>query len=66
MFWKLTTVKIVICTVETRSSYSCFYDKTSKIHTKNDKKFSNCVSKTSDGNTRKQYSNAGMGTEKYY
>ena len=47
---------MLIHAVETRSCYSCFYAKISKSHSKNDKPFSSLWSKTSDGNTRKQYS----------
>ena len=56
MFLKQTAVKILIYTVETRLCYSSFYVKISKSHNKNDKPFSSCRSKTSDGNTLKQYS----------
>ena len=50
MFLKQTTGNVLIYTVESRSSYSCFQAKISKIHFKNDKPFSSCRSKTSDGN----------------
>ena len=51
MFLKQATVKILIDTVETKLCYSCFQVKISKIHNKNDKPFSSCRSKTSNGNT---------------
>ena len=50
------TVKVLIYTVENRLCYSSFWVKISKSHNKNDKPFSSCRSKTSDGNTLKQYS----------
>ena len=56
MFLKQRTVKILISTVQARSCYSSFQAKISKSHNKNDKPFSNCRNKTSDGNIRKQYS----------
>ena len=46
---------MLIYPVETRSSYSWFSAKISKSHTKNDEPFSSCRSKTSEGNTLKQY-----------
>ena len=56
MFLKQTAVKIWIYTVETRLFFSCFYVKISESNNKNDKPFSSCTSKTSDGKTLKQYS----------
>ena len=56
MFLKQAKVKILIYTVETKLCYSCFWVKINKSHNKNDKPFSSCRSKTSDGNTLKQYS----------
>ena len=56
MFLKLTALKILIYAVETRLCYSCFWAEIRKSHTKIDKPFSSCRSKTSDGNTHKQYS----------
>ena len=53
---KQRIVKILIHAVKTRRCYSCFLVKISKSHNKNDKSFSSCRSKTSDGNTLKQYS----------
>ena len=55
MFLKQTTVKILIYTVETWLCYYCFQVKITKCHNKNDKPFSSCRSRTSDGNTLKQY-----------
>ena len=37
MFWKQTTLKILIYTVEARSHYSCFWAKISKSHNKKDR-----------------------------
>ena len=56
MFLKQAAVKIWIYTVETRLFFSCFYVKISESNNKNDKSFFSCRSKTSDGNTLKQYS----------
>ena len=56
MFLKQAAVKIWIYTVETRLFFSCFYVKISESNNKNDKPFFSCRSKTSDGNTLKQYS----------
>ena len=55
MFLKQRIVKILIHTLKTGLHYSCFLVKISKSHNKNDKSFSGCRSKTSDGNTLKQY-----------
>ena len=56
MFLKQAAVKMWIYTVETRLFFSCFYVKISESNNKNDKSFFSCRSKTSDGNTLKQYS----------
>ena len=56
MFLKQTTAKVLIYKVEARLCYACFYAKISESFNKNYKPFSSCRSKTSDGNTHKQYS----------
>ena len=47
MFLKQTTAKALICTMEARMCYACFYAKISKSFNKNYKPFSSCRSKTS-------------------
>ena len=63
MFLKQTTLKILIYTVKTRLCYSCFYVKVSKSHNKNDKPFSSCRSKTSDG---RSHTEAILSMREYY
>ena len=52
MFWKQTTLKILIYAVEARLHYSCFWAKISKSHNENDRPVIQL--QEHNANTRKQ------------